>query len=316
MTSTNLTIQVCPSEERKSALRLLYRRFSRRDAAELAESLLAESKSGRIDLSGLFIARHASGRILAAILTQKLGGKAVAIWAPEVAATWKRGGIAAQLVAGVLNDLRAMGFLMVQSLVEKSAPGRESEDLSRGGMPRITDLIYLERSTTPPLLVGESLARIHWDYYTQENSDAFRRAIDESYIGSLDMPELQGLRGLDEIIAGHENDGRFDPFYWKIGRLEGESEASSVLLLASLPELNAWEVSYLGLAPRVRGRGLGCVLLNEALTLVRPFTDKLQLAVDSRNGPALKLYKAAGFEPFDRRWVHFAALGPLMGAHI
>jgi ribosomal protein S18 acetylase RimI-like enzyme len=37
-------------------------------------------------------------------------------------------------------------------------------------------------------------------------------------------------------------------------------------------------------------------------------TARLELAVDVRNAPAVRLYRGCGFVPFDRRGVHVAGL--------
>ena len=69
------------------------------------------------------------------------------------------------------------------------------------------------------------------------------------------------------------------------------------MLLSALPDRDAWEVAYLGLTPPARGRGLGRAALAYALDLARPHTSRLELAVDVRNHPANRLYRAAGVPP-------------------
>src|SRR5207237_5469916 len=125
-----------------------------------------------------------------------------------------------------------------------------------------------------------------------------------------DMPELEGIRSLDDILAGHRAAGRFVADRWRAGRRPGEPEAAAVLLLSEIPDRDAWEVAYLGLTPAARGRGLGRAVLAQALALARSHAARLELAVDSRNDPANRLYQAAGFTSFDRRAVHLATLGP------
>ena len=55
-------------------------------------------------------------------------------------------------------------------------------------------------------------------------------------------------------------------------------------------------------APEVRGRGLGRMLLDAAITQARatPGIEQLMLAVNATNLPARNLYLALGFEPFGR----------------
>jgi mycothiol synthase len=68
-------------------------------------------------------------------------------------------------------------------------------------------------------------------------------------------------------------------------------------------------VIYLGLTPAARGRGLGRAVLRHALELARAHVPRLELAVDLRNMPAVRLYQAAGFTARDRRAVHLTVLG-------
>lgn len=89
---------------------------------------------------------------------------------------------------------------------------------------------------------------------------------------------------------------------------EDDAAAAAVVLLAEMPDRDAWEVAYLGLTPDARGRGLGLAALEHARSLAAPHVRCLELAVDRRNAPAVRLYRAAGFRRFDRRSVHLAIL--------
>src|SRR5208337_2696888 len=109
------------------------------------------------------------------------------------------------------------------------------------------------------------------------------------YTSSLDMPELEGVRSLADIIEGHRSTGRFVPERWRLGQVPGDPDRAVVLL---------------GLTVSARGCGLGLAAIAHALDLARPHVSRLELAVDTRNLPALRLYESAGFVSFDRRSVH------------
>jgi ribosomal protein S18 acetylase RimI-like enzyme len=125
-----------------------------------------------------------------------------------------------------------------------------------------------------------------------------------TYTSSLDMPELEGVRSIDDIIEGHRSTGRFVPDRWRLGQVPGEPDTAVVLLLSEVPDRDVWEVVYLGLTVSARGRGLGLAAIAHALDLARPHVSRLELAVDIRNLPASRLYESAGFVSFDRRSVH------------
>ena len=61
--------------------------------------------------------------------------------------------------AGALGPGRpsGQGFRIVQAVLDESASRRGAIDLTRGGMPRVTELLYLERDTDLPLPESVSL---------------------------------------------------------------------------------------------------------------------------------------------------------------
>ena len=380
-------VMQCPEPARGAALEVLYRRVPSGLRDRLIADVLDEARRGEIDLSGLWVARDRAGRILGALLTQPLAGKAAALWAPEVRASWRRARLAAALVEIALVDLTARGFRLVQAVLDESAGPQAARDLTRGGMPRVTELIYLERDTATPLPPAASADRespdaagparaspalghggiradhwplttghyssgspkpahgptaagrgspdpalrptavgrgspdpalpahpqpppsFHWQPFGPEIEAEFRAVLEATYQGSLDMPELEGTRGLEDILDGHRGAGLCAPGRWQLGRIPGEPEAAAVLLMTEVAGRDAWEVIYLGLTPAARGRGLGRAVLRHALELARDHTPRLELAVDLRNTPAVRLYRAAGFLVRDRRAVHLAILG-------
>ena len=303
------SIRLCPPEARREALALLYRRIDDRVRDDAIAVALADADARYTDLSGLWIARK-RGKIVGVLLTQSLAGKAAAIWAPEVVEGWGRAATARRLLSASLDHLRAEGFRIAQALVDESAPARASADLGRAGMARITVLDYLERDVTPPINLPRPRRDLSWRSYRPDSEAEFRAVLLATYAGTLDMPELEGVRSLDDVIAGHRAAGRFDPSRWLIGRVDGEPDASVVILLSALPDRDAWEIAYLGLTPAARGRGIGLASLEFARTLATPHARRLELAVDRRNTPAVRLYQSAGFLPFDHRAVHLTILNP------
>jgi ribosomal protein S18 acetylase RimI-like enzyme len=309
----NLEVLACPPEARAEALEVLYHRLPRSLRAGLVDGLLNDDRDGLVDLSGLWIARRpgwvlGTDAIVGTLMTQALGGRAVAVWAPEVRPSWGRAASAARLIHEALDAYKARGFAIAQAVLDETVGPRGGADLARGGMPWVTDLLYLWRDTTP-LIVAESDRRLEWRGLGEVDEDLFRATVRATYEGSLDMPELEGARSLDDALDGHRGNGRFAPELWRLGRVPDHPDEAAVLLLsAAAADRDAWEVVYLGLTPAARGRGLGARAIAHALELARPHADALELAVDVRNRPALRLYAAACFVPLDRRAVHLAVL--------
>src|SRR5262249_10985142 len=156
------------------------------------------------------------------------------------------------LVRSALADLRARGFRVAQAVLDESAGRHGALDLARGGMPRVTDLLYMERDTRIPLPApgaGAGGRRAPPPPpprrpFRPAHEAEFRASLNATYASSLDMPELEGVRSLDDIIEGHRAAGRFVPDRWQAGRVEGEPEAAAVLLLSEIPDQDAWEVVY------------------------------------------------------------------------
>jgi mycothiol synthase len=318
-------IAPCPAEYRGAALEVLYRGIPEALRYRLIVEVLDEANRGEIDLSGLWVAREHTGRIVGALLTQPLAGKAAAVWAPEVMPSWRRPSLAAGLIKAALADLKTRGFLIAQAVLDESAGFRAARDLKRGGMPPVTELLYLERDTSLALATGGSeftrrgredapcgnrtSATFDWLPFEAALESEFRAVLQATYAGSLDMPELEGTRSLDDILESHRAAGRFVAERWRLGRVPGKPSIASVLLMAEVPGRDAWEVVYLGLTPPARGLGLGHDVLRHAIELAGCHVSRLELAVDCRNIPAARLYQSTGFITRDRRTVHLAILG-------
>ena len=143
----------------------------------------------------------------------------------------------------------------------------------------MTELLYLERDTATPLPAGprrpvrlrgsvvspppdrsspSSSVRngsgFEWRPFEAILETEFRAVLQQTYIGSLDMPELDGVRSLDDIMESHCAAGRFVADRWWLGRVVHKPDAAAVLLLAEIPGRDVWEVIYLGLTPSARTR--------------------------------------------------------------
>ena len=161
--------------------------------------------------------------------------------------------------------------------------------------------------------------RLSHHTYSQANRDLFHLTLLRTYEGSLDCPELNGVRSIEEIIAGHMAQGNFRPERW--GLAYDADRPVAVGMVTAVPDLEAWDLSYLGVVPEARQRGLGRALTEHILQVARQeHAPKLTLAVDDRNRPALQLYESLGFETVDFRdvylyfWVRPLAAEPASGS--
>jgi len=141
----------------------------------------------------------------------------------------------------------------------------------------------------------------------------FARTLEATYAGTLDCPEVNGVRTVEEIIAGHRCQGLHDPERWWLALDDGRPVA--VLLATELPESDGWDLAYLGVVPESRRRGVGRQLTRKAILEAREAeAGQLLLSVDARNRPAWQLYRGLGFEPYDHREVYLAIRRPVSAA--
>ena len=189
---------------------------------------------------------------------------------------------------------RARGVHLAQTLID---PGDQtvSKAVEDGGFSRMAELHYLQVAPRMEDRPPELPPGMDWITYSNQTHGLFARTIIDSYRQSLDCPALNGLRDVEDVIAGHKASGLFDAGAWFVLR-EGE-RALGVVLLSETLRSDAMELTYLGLSPEARGRRLGELMIRQALS-VAAFRGHARfcLAVDSQNVPALKLYYRHGMQ--------------------
>lgn len=134
----------------------------------------------------------------------------------------------------------------------------------------------------------------------QEDREAVIAALNRSYIDTLDCPELCGLRRTEDILDSHRATGAFSSDLWWLVLLGGQPHGC--LLMSHIPDHSCVELVYLGLSPELRGKGIGCRLLEMGMARAASRSaDHMACAVDLRNTPARKVYERVGFREFGQR---------------
>lgn len=124
------------------------------------------------------------------------------------------------------------------------------------------------------------------------NDPRFDAVFARTLLDSLDVPELDGLRTVDEWKALNRVSAP-DPLHWCV--LERDGLAVGAAILNPSPPENGCVV-WIGLDPAFRGRGWGPVLIREtANRMARSGCRTARLSVDERNQNALRIYTQAGF---------------------
>lgn len=167
------------------------------------------------------------------------------------------------------------------------------------GFSELASLSYLE---CPAQHMGYRLPEGGWELvtYAPERHQFFAEAIRASYEETLDCPQLNGLRSIEDVIAGHKAAGEFDPRNWIA--VVRDSHPAGVLILSRVPASDALELTYIGLARFARGQGLASALMKLAIARAAELScARLTTAVDTGNTPAITMYVRAGMRRIGTR---------------
>lgn len=201
-----------------------------------------------------------------------------------------------KLLAEAARQLDVEDAWIGQALLEPNQL-REHAAMQRNGFSRMTELRFFER----PLTGSSSWAKrakssslSYEPYRRSRNRLEFTNVLEATYCGSLDCPELNGIRDGEQSLKNHEAAGSFNPDMWRLYRRAGIDVG--ILLMSERPDQQAWEVLYLGVVESARGCGVGRAMLLDALDAARDANvERLLIVADTRNVPAVSLYESLGF---------------------
>lgn len=293
------TIAPAPPAWWVPALRTVFRYLPEEEQIQRVANTLDLIGKEELDPRGILIALGLSG-ILGAMVSIRLPGAGGLVWPPQAIEPCWRARIEDELVRAACAWLHTGGAKVAQAIVRPSERFL-AVPLERHGFRHVTTLWYLRHS----LDAGAALATAErQDLSYRSYRDVSRRVFEETlvrtYEGTLDCPELNGVRTAAEILAGHRAQGRHEPNLWWLA--ESAGAPVGVLLLSEMPEWDALDICYLGVVPEARGHGFGRHLALHSLRVARSQgVSQLTLAVDRRNRPAWDLYRDLGFVPHEAR---------------
>ena len=129
--------------------------------------------------------------------------------------------------------------------------------------------------------------------------------VESTYVDTLDVPELNGLRDVENTLDGYASTVSGVPQSWWIVRCNN-TDIGCLLLTPTAPEY--CELTYVGIKPEWRGEGISKIIMNFACEwALENAPEGMMLAVDLRNAPAIRLYQACGFttQRFVQAWICF-----------
>lgn len=291
-----------PAEWAK-AFQLIFQYLPNEERQARVQNALRLMRQGELDPAGVLVVAG-EGALQGALVCLPVAGASGLVWPPQVCAGNAQREIEDQLLSSAIAWLRQGGAKLGQSLL---AEGENylAASLERNGFDHITSLWYMRHELNLPSARPAAAPPLTYQTYSACDHALFHRTLLRSYESTRDCPEVNGVRSLRDVIEGHQAQGIHDPEHWWLALQAGE--AVGVLLAAEISEWQGWDLSYLGVVPGARGRGVGRAMTRRVLCEARAAgATQVTLAVDMRNRPAWNLYLDLGFEPFDRREAYLA----------
>ncbi len=303
-----ISVSLVPVDQRPTALSLLFRDVEEDKRVARIDEILHLASVNELNLNGLLWAKIGDKPVGVGLIDFHSDATAF-VWPPVVKhdlSSINESISANTITDAILKDLGRRiddsGVWIGQCLLEPERSW-DREQLSRNGFKHLTDLIVLQRELSSGLPPRSPVDFETVVYDPTENHDRFVHVLEQTFVGTLDCPELNDMRTASEAFASHQLSGEFDPAKWKIFRLN-EVDVG-LLLMNDHSDQKAWEVVYAGVTPEARGHGHGREILLSGLYEARSSGKELVfLAVDIRNSHARKLYKSLGFIEISVQAVH------------
>jgi ribosomal protein S18 acetylase RimI-like enzyme len=289
----------CPAELRAEALALVLCELAPSVRRVVAGGLLEVENIAGFGDEPLFIALRAA-EMRGAAWGQRQSGDIVVFWPPQLAAGEDAPtayGLA-EAVTGAIDETTAE---MMQVFL--SAPSAETvKILHHVGFRHLADLRYLSAESSQfPLAAPDG--ELEYVSYHGTQRGRLMELVARTYEGTLDCRDLEGVRDLEHVINGYQGTGVYRPENWLFVRHGGRDVG--VLLLTDHPEGRHWELMYTALVPEARGRGWGRQIARYAQWLARAAgVERIVVAVDAANWPAVAMYRDSGFQMWDQRAVY------------
>jgi mycothiol synthase len=294
-----LQVRNATSTELDSAIRhIVTTATGRVDETQVNDFLRLAAAHGA-DLGGTWVAVQGS-HIVSAAIPVVSPGRTLLLFPPQTIRGDEHAHATRHLVNTVCERAAAENLTLAQTLLD-THDHSVYQLLVSARFHRLAELLYLQatvpRATKePPLPPG-----LRWMTYGRQAHARFADTVLATYESSLDCPALNGLRHIDDILAGHKGaGGTFDPNVWFL--LCDHDDPLAVLLLNRVGATDLLELVYVGILPRHRRKGLGDLLIRRALHAAASIgCTRLSLAVDADNLPALKLYWRHGLQAIGRK---------------
>jgi ribosomal protein S18 acetylase RimI-like enzyme len=296
--STKLYIHPASEAERNAALRLLLGD----DGVVRVDRASQPTFAGEC-ADGLVVACRGE-TVVGAVWSQRLSPLAAEIWRPRLV-PGEPPSTASDLLQAAIGERASQGARLVHLLL-KPSEAAALPWIEQAGFALLAELKYLlcPKTAFPKVEPGSN---VQFDPVDQSSRDRLVAIVEQTYHQTLDIPEYSTERPAADVLEGYQARGD-ESDAWYIASDAGQ--AIGCLLLTDQPADEQFELTYMGLVPEARGRGLGRQLVRYAQWLARQASrERIVLAVDCKNWPALGIYERVGFVRWDERSVWLKTIG-------
>jgi ribosomal protein S18 acetylase RimI-like enzyme len=210
-----------------------------------------------------------------------------------------------QLNADSVTDWSCVSFAELDSARDLA--------LASAGMNPVAKLLQMERDEVRRPLASPTIqnGKLGFKQHDEISTRDWHAIIEATYIETLDIPELNGVRTIRNTLAGYAStqprmkQPRIPGTWWVI---QDDCVNIGCLLLTPSDDQHC-ELTYLGLAPTSRGKGHSRAIMDHLDSWATSHgIERMTLAVDIRNTPAIRLYQSRGFvaERFVQAWIRVA----------
>ena len=246
-------VSFCPPDERAAAFRLLHAGLPEDQQAGLVQVLNSLSSQREQQLAGLLVA-YRDSQMVSACWVQPAPGRIAVVWPPSFDDP-----AAEALLGAAVEYLDRQQVTLAQILASPDARVDQSI-LTRSGFNKLADLAYLvaDRGFFPTSRPENTL---QFELFQSRHAQRLEELIAQTYQGTLDCPDLNGVRQLSDVVAGYSSQGTSGDEHWVLARQDGH-DVGVLLLAVHSPQ--QWELVYMGIVPSDRGKGYGSQLVQFA----------------------------------------------------
>ena len=175
------------------------------------------------------------------------------------------------------------------------------------GFAKLATLQYMEWSATQNPRVLSQITNATFYAASALTHAVLCSTLEKTFIGSLDCPAIHGKRNTEDIIESHKGFEQNDLSLWFT--ILSDKELAGVLFMNHLQNESILELAYLGITPEMRNKGIAINAMSHAVNqAVKRGCNKIVLAVDDTNVPAISLYKKVNFRETTKRVAMFCPL--------